>query len=110
MTKPFMSELEWLGFELALERYFFGADSRAMSRILSRLVRRGGITCRFEDLYEASPASLKVRVSGLRSAMHDLGFAARIENIRDCGYRLSETGAREVWERVTTVLHHLEAA
>lgn len=104
------SELEWLGFELALSRYFMGTPNEAT--ILVRLIRRAGLTCRTPELAadRIAEEAVKVHVCRLRDQMRDLGFAASIENVKGAGYRFSESGAREIWDRVIGVVFHLSEA
>jgi hypothetical protein len=109
MSEP--SELEWLGFELAVQKYFIGRGAQAM--ILARLIRRAGLTCQTECLVsgsDLSESSVVVYVSTLRSQLKDLGFAAKIENVSGCGYRMAEGHAREIWDRVMKVVFHLSEA
>lgn len=101
MTKVYLTELEWLGVELALERYLLGQGRSSHAKILARLVRRAGITCRFEDLYDTKTSDgLKVRVSQLRKELRQMGFTVVIENVRGSGYRMSEAHARQIVARV----------
>jgi hypothetical protein len=109
VTAP--SELEWLGFEMALERYFFGRNAQAT--FLAKLCRRPGHICApgyLVSLTATSEDAIPTHISWLREAMRDLGFMAKIENVPRCGYRISEVGAREVWDRVNSVVFHLDQA
>lgn len=107
MTR-YLSPLEWLGVEMALRRYFLKSDPQAT--ILARLVSRAGLTVRDDDLVLNTPhhpGTIKVYVCYLRKAMVDLGFKVRIENVKDCGYRISESGAVEIMGRIAATLDHV---
>jgi hypothetical protein len=107
MTQP--NELEWLGLELALSRHF--TDTPAQAAILARLVRRAGLTVRADCLRDGlriGEQSLAPTISALRACLSHLGFGFRIESVSGCGYRISPTGAAEVWGRVRTLLTHID--
>jgi DNA-binding winged helix-turn-helix (wHTH) protein len=110
-AKP-RSDLEWLGLELALMRYFVGYRP-SQATILARLCRHAGKVMSPDRLTinsATNPDVVPVYVCYLREAMDDLGFAARVENVKGAGYRLSEEGANEVWERIAQSVDYLAGA
>lgn len=94
-----LSELEWLGLELALRRRFLLEPAPAA--ILTALLRRGP---------QAGPAlaaqagitegSLKPILHRLRHALRELGLGAKVVCVRHEGYRLSPGADEEIWGRV----------
>jgi DNA-binding response OmpR family regulator len=107
MTQP--NELEWLGLELALARHF--VDTPTQAAILARLVRRAGLTVRREALVDGlrvGDQSLTPIISTLRACLSHLGFSFKVESVSGCGYRISPSGAAEVWGRVRTLLTHID--
>lgn len=105
------SELEWLGLELALGRYFVGAPGDAKAAILARLCRWAGKPVSFSRLAintAVTESSVKTFVHFLRQDMIDLGFRAQIVTHRKLGaYSISPDGAAEVIGRVGVTLEHL---
>jgi hypothetical protein len=103
------NELEWLGFEMALGRYFI--DRGGPAAILTDLVRHPATVRTFEHLAivcRLTEESVPVMTSRLREQLRDLGFAVRVENIRGVGYRITRSGAQEIWDRVMASVLHME--
>jgi len=106
-----INSLEWLGVELALNRYFF--SQRQHCRILATLIRHAGLTVRSEEIVKNTAYAadaMKVHICHLRQAMEDLGFACKIENVKGAGYRLSESGAAEIMARIVATLDYVAEA
>lgn len=96
------SEIEWLGFELAVRRLLM--ITPAAATLLAAMARRPGRLHKaehLEALAELSEGSLVPTLSRLREALFDLGFSAKITFDRvDKGYRLSPGAVDELWARV----------
>ncbi len=105
-----VSELEWMGFEVAAAR-LLGAGMAA-SAVLRCIVERAPGPVQYFALHEAAAASValsrcrseghacKVHVCRLRSAAEDLGLELPIRNVRGLGYMLAAADAAGVYDLV----------
>jgi DNA-binding winged helix-turn-helix (wHTH) protein len=106
------SELEWLGLELALGRYFIG-KGEGKGMLLARMCRSAGRPLTPERLTlnsNLSVEAVKVYICFLRQSLDELGFEVTIETVRGIGYRISPEDAEKVIARVNQSLDYLRDA
>lgn len=106
------SELEWLGLELALSRYFVG-HGEAKAMILVRLCHGAGRVMSPDRLTinsRINPGCVKYYICELREALNDLGYDVKITTAKGQGYSIGPEDANKIYWRVAQTLNYLRDA
>lgn len=94
------SHLEWLGFEMALRRYFLMEPACAqITAELARAKRPLPAAYLIENCDVKDDKNLRTLVSRIRKIFEDLGLGAFVACV-DGTYQLTRGGAAELWARV----------